>query len=254
MPLLEVKGLAKNFGKLAAVCDLDLNVEEGELIGLVGPNGSGKSTVFNIISGRYHASAGEVVFEGEKISGLRPDQIARRGIMRVFQANILFGDVTVYENIFRGCFLLGHANLSEVFFNTRRYRTDEREMKERVEELLEFWRLAGWKDHLASSLPHGLQRVLDLAIAMAPHPKLLLLDEPMTGMSAEEVSVMCEHIKRTNQQGVTTILVEHNIRSVVGICSRLVVINAGRKLADGVPQEVVRKEEVITAYLGQEAV
>jgi len=249
--MLEIRGITKHFGNLFALNKIDLNVEEGELLGLVGPNGSGKSTLFNIISGHYHPSAGEVRYRGEKISGLRPDQIARKGIMRVFQANISFGDVTVYENILRGCYLLGDANLGELFFNTRRYQNDERKMKQRVEDVVEFWNLSGWRDNLASSLPHGLQRVLSLAVAMAPYPKLLLLDEPMTGMHPEEVASMSEHIKRINQQGITIILVEHNIKFVLSICPRLVVLNFGQKLADGVPQEVVGDKEVITAYLGE---
>lgn len=254
MPSLEVKGVTKRFGKLLALNEVNLGVQEGELVGLVGPNGSGKSTLFNVISGRYHVSSGEVIYQGEKISGLRPDQITRKGVMRVFQANISFSDVTVYENIMRGCLLLAEANLGEVFFNTLHYRSEERKMKLRVEELLEFWQLTRWKDSLASSLPHGLQRVLGLAVAMAPRPKLLLLDEPLTGMNAEEAAAMCERIKSLNEQGVTIILVEHNIRSVISICKRLVVLNFGQKLAEGRAEEVLRDKQVISAYLGEEVV
>jgi branched-chain amino acid transport system ATP-binding protein len=252
MSLLEVKGVTKRFGNLLALNRIDLNVQEGELVGLVGPNGSGKSTLFNVISGRYHISGGDIIYQGERISGLRPDQIARRGIMRVFQANISFGDVSVYENIMRGCFLSAEANLCEVFFNSRRYRNEESKMKLRVEELLDFWQLARWKDSLASSLPHGLQRVLGIAVAMAPRPKLLLLDEPLTGMSAEESAAMCERIKSLNEQGTTIIMVEHNIKSVMSICHRLVVLNFGQKLAEGRAEEVLRDKQVVSAYLGEE--
>ncbi len=251
MSLLEVKNLTKHFGRLAALDGINLKFAEGELVGLVGPNGSGKTTLFNIISGRYHPTAGEIIYKGEKISGLRPDQIARKGITRAFQANVLFQDATVLENVVRGCFPLRNSNLGQAFFNTKAYRKEEREIIGQTDEWLRFWGLSERRDQLAGSLPHGLQRVLGLAMAAAARPSLVLLDEPMTGMGVGETAPMCDHIKRINGQGATVILVEHNVKSVMSICSRLVVLNFGQKIADGAPQEVIRNKDVITAYLGK---
>lgn len=252
MALLQLDNLSKLFGHLEALSNINLKVEQGELLGVVGPNGSGKTTLFNNISGFYRPTKGKVIYQSKDITKLRPDQRAAKGIIRTFQSNIVYRDATTRENILRAAFLESKTNIWQAFLNSPAYRKEERAISMRVDEALDFWSLTGVKDVLASELSHGDQRRLGLAIAAVANPNLLLIDEPVAGMTGEERTTCIKHIKRLNETGVTVIIVEHHVQTVVSLCSRLVVLNFGRIIADGKPQEVTKQENVIEAYIGTE--
>ena len=252
--MLETIGLTKYFGGLAAVVDLDLNVHQKEIFGLIGPNGAGKTTILNMIAGSLRPKSGKVIFKGEDVTNLPPHSRAERGIARVFQANTVFPDIPVVTNVRVGFHLHSEIGFWEVFFGRRR-ATDSRE-KLLYEKTMEILRLVGLyeeRDEVATSLPHASQRILCLAIALAAEPSLLLLDEPVTGMSAEEVATMLSVIRALrDERGITCIVVEHNIRAVMNVCERIAVVNYGRKIAEGSPGEISENPAVIEAYLGVE--
>lgn len=252
MALLEVRNLTKNFGGLIAVDRFHFDIEEGEILGLIGPNGAGKTTVFNLITGALRPSMGNVSFEGREISRLKPCKIAALGAVRTFQMTTLFGDMNVVENVILGSHSASGIGLWGAFFNTRKARDIERGSRDEALKILKFMNLEDVKNEPANSLPHGHQRRLEVAIALASRPKLLLMDEPLTGMNQEEVQDMLERIERLRGDGKTILLVEHNMRAVTSICDRLVVLSFGSKIAEGPPQEVIENREVIEAYLGVE--
>ena len=252
MALLEVRGLTKYFGGLAAVSELDFDVNQGEILGLVGPNGAGKTTVFNLISGFYRPNKGKVIFKGRNITGLKPNKIAALGLVRTFQATMLFQWQTVSQNIETGFHLdQGISSFSSVF-NIRSARREKERIQQCTMDVLERMKLGEVKDELAASLPYGLQRALGVAIALAANPELLLLDEPVTGMTAGETVTMMSYIQRMRDQGVTVLLVEHNMRAVMNTCDKIVVLNFGRKIAEGVSEEIKENKNVIESYLGTE--
>lgn len=252
MSLLEVKGLTKYFGGLGAVRELDMGIEKGEIRGLIGPNGAGKTTVFNLVSGVYSPTKGKVFFKGAEITGRRPDQIAHKGLTRTFQQTTLFHNFTVLDNVLVGFHLHSKIGFWGALFNTPHTRRREKALKERAMEILDFLGLAAMKNELAKSLPHGHQRALGVAIALATEPELLMLDEPVTGMNPEETTVMMDHIGKLRERGITILLVEHDMRAVMGLCERITVISFGRKIAEGTPDEIKNNPEVIEAYLGGE--
>jgi len=252
--LLETIGLTKYFGGLAAVVDLNLNVHQKEIFGLIGPNGAGKTTILNMIAGSLRPKSGKVIFKGEDVTNLSPHRRAQRGIARVFQSNTVFPDIPVVANVRVGFHLHSEIGFWEAFFGRRR-STDRRE-KLLYEKTIEILRLVGLyeeRDEVATSLPHASQRILCLAIALAAEPSLLLLDEPVTGMGAEEVAAMLSVIRALrDERGITCIVVEHNIRAVMNVCERIAVVNYGRKIAEGSPGEISENPAVIEAYLGVE--
>lgn len=247
MPLLETRNLTKHFGGLAAVDRVDLSIAEGEIVGLIGPNGAGKTTCFNLLSGFLRPTTGTVVFAGEDITGLGPHQVARRGLVRTFQLTMLFQDMTALENVLLGMHLHSRRSLGRVLWSRHAFLPDE---VARSREVLAFTGLAAHADHLARNLPHGHQRVLGVAMALAARPRLLLLDEPVTGMNLEESGRVMTLVKTIRDLGTTVLLVEHNMKAVMGTCERIVVLNFGQKLAEGTPVEVSTSAAVIEAYLG----
>ncbi len=247
MPLLEARDLSKRFGGLAAVSSLNFTVETGEIVGLIGPNGAGKTTCFNLLSGFHSPTSGSVVFAGEDITGRRPHEIVARGLVRTFQHTTLFQDLTVLENVLLGLHLHSRAGLRQLLFSRRGFPPDEVSLSR---EVLEFTGLATEADQLARNLPHGHQRVLGIAMALATRPRLLLLDEPVTGMNLEESARVMSLVKTIRDRGTTILLVEHNMKAVMGTCERIVVLNFGQKLTEGPPAAVSTNAEVIRAYLG----
>ena len=248
MSLLEVRDLSRHFGGLAAVNNLSFAVDEGAIHGLIGPNGAGKTTTFNVISGFYKPTAGEVVFGGHRISGLCPSRIAARGVVRTFQATTLFQELTVFENVLVGCHMDSRVGpISALLGSNRRI---ERETEARAQEILEFMGLGELRDDETVNLPHGHQRALGIAVALAAQPKLILLDEPFTGMNPEETRRMMALVERVRNQGVTILLVEHDMQAVMGLCEQITVLSFGELLAEGTPDEIRADPAVIEAYLG----
>ncbi len=253
MALLEVRSLTKRFGGLTAVSELTFDVNEGEILGIIGPNGAGKSTVFNLICGTLKPTSGTLTFRGENITGLPPHKIAARGIARVFQGNVLFPESTVITNVLIGMHLHTGLRTFGFLFGGHHARRREKALRERAMEILELVGLADQADEVASSLPHGNQRHICLAIALATEPRLLLLDEPVTGMNAEEVAAMLETLRKLRrEQGMTLVVVEHNMQAVMGLCDRIVTISYGKKICEGTPEQTCSDPAVIAAYLGAE--
>jgi len=251
--LLEINGLTKYFGGLFAVRQFDMQINEGEIVGLIGPNGAGKTTTFNLITGVLRSNSGTITFAGKDITGKKPHEIAKLGIARTFQLNPLFGDFTVLENISASFHLYPRSSLLDIYFNTATYRLNEASILEQSLEILKLIGLDKMKDELSKNLAHGHQKMLGIGRALAVKPKLLLLDEPLGGMNPDEIDFTIRAIRKTQQKGVTILLVEHNMR-IMDFCEKVIVINFGKKIAEGLPEEVRENKEVIRAYLGGEKV
>jgi branched-chain amino acid transport system ATP-binding protein len=249
---LELKGLSKHFGGVAAVDKLNLSVKIGEAVGLIGPNGAGKTTVFNLVSGVLKPSEGRVIFSGEEVTSLRTNEIAKRGVVRTFQASVLFKDFTVLENVALGRHLHAGIGFFQDVFNTSATRQRRNQIDEKAGEIVSFMGLDPYRHELAKNLPHGHQRALGIGVALAAEPKLLMLDEPTSGMNLEEKETIMNLIGRIRQQGITILVVEHDMKVVMGLCERIVVLNFGVKIAEGSPDEIRANEDVIQAYLGAE--
>ena len=249
MSLLEIRGLKKHFGGLVAINDLSFYIEEGEILGLIGPNGAGKSTAFNLITGVYSPTAGKVEFNGEDITSLRPSQIAGRGIVRTWQVSPLFANVTVLQNVIIGCHLRGRIGFWQTIVGSASAPKKEEEVREKVNKILHRMGLTEFKDVLSKHMPHGFLRRLGIAIALGADPELLL-DEPVSGMNPEEIREAIALIKKINKEGITILLVEHNMRAVMTTCDRIIVLYYGKKIAEDLPKGIAQNQEVIKAYLG----
>jgi branched-chain amino acid transport system ATP-binding protein len=248
--LLETIGLTKHFGGLAAVSNVDMSIEQGQIVGLIGPNGAGKTTLINLISGFMRPTSGRIIFDGIEVTGKKPHLLAKMGMGRTFQITPLFREFTTFKNLVASFYLSADRSLWGSLFNTAAYRRKEADILNKVEENMELVGLGKVRDELAKNLPHGYQKVLDLAAALAINPKLLLLDEPIGGMSQDEIELALRAIKRVHAKGTTILLVEHNVSIVMSLCERIIVINHGDKIADGTSDEVRKNEEVIQAYFG----
>jgi branched-chain amino acid transport system ATP-binding protein len=254
MPLLEVCGLTKKFGGLVAINNLDFQIENGQIRSLIGPNGAGKTTAFNMISGYYPMDSGKIMFDGHKLVKLTPNKVASFGISRTFQNIRLFPEMLTVENILVGMHLHLHANLFDIVFGLKSMKKEEAEAYEKAIELLHYVGLEGKENELAKNLSYGDQRRLEIARALASKPKLLMLDEPAAGLNSKETEEMKHFIVRLRDEiGCAILLIEHDMKLVMGISEQITVINFGEKIAEGNPEEVKNNKEVIKAYLGEDA-
>jgi len=250
--LLELRGVSRRFGGLQAVADLSMTVVPGSIHGLIGPNGAGKSTVFNLITGVIPLTAGEIRFKRERISGLRPSEICRRGIARTFQATALFREYTVLQNVLVGAHLLATPGLLPALRWSRAYREREQRARERGHALLEALGLGAVAGQVAGQLPHRDQKALALAMALATGAELVILDEPLAGLTDQEKAETIGALRRLSDQSVTVLLVEHDMKAVMGVCDTVTVLDHGVRIAEGTPREIQTNAAVIEAYLGAE--
>jgi branched-chain amino acid transport system ATP-binding protein len=251
--LLKANKLEKVFGGLRAVSNFEMEINPGELIGLIGPNGAGKTTAFNLLTGVYQPTSGQIEFDGQSVLGLKPYQITQRGVARTFQNIRLFADLTVLDNVKIAYHFHMKYGLLESVFRIGRYFKEEEEVEQKAIRFLEIFNLADKKDEIARNLPYGEQRRLEIARALAAQPKLLLLDEPAAGMNPQETQQLMEMIRWIRKEfNLTILLIEHDMSLVMGVCERIYVLEYGSIIAHGAPNEIKNNPRVIEAYLGEE--
>lgn len=242
----------KKFGGVTAVQDMDLSIEKGEILGMIGPNGSGKTSFINLLSGIYGPDKGEILFMEEDITGLSTHHVTKRGISRTFQNLRVFPNISVLDNLLIGRHCRVPNSLLDVYLNPFQARRRDREAEERVLDFLQWVHLEERKEELAKNLPYGEQRLLEICRALASEPKLLLLDEPCAGMNPVEMDTLAHFIRDLRERGITLFIIEHNMRFIMSIAERIVVMNAGAKFREGTPTEIQRDVEVQKIYLGEE--
>lgn len=253
MALLKATKLSKVFGGLRAVSNFEIDIAPGQLVGLIGPNGAGKTTAFNLLTGVYEPTTGEIEFDGKNVVGLKPYQITQLGIARTFQNIRLFADLSVLDNVKIAYHFHVKYGLLASFLRTSSYHKEEAEIEEKAVRFLEIFKLADKKDEIAKNLPYGEQRRLEIARALAAQPKLLLLDEPAAGMNPQETQQLMEMIRWIKKEfNLTILLIEHDMSLVMGVCERIYVLDYGTIIAQGTPLEIKSNPRVIEAYLGEE--
>jgi branched-chain amino acid transport system ATP-binding protein len=250
--MLEIRGMTKKFGGLTALDDVSMSVGKGSITGIIGPNGAGKTTLFNIVTGLYTRTSGEVFLEGRNISGYPPEDLARLGLVRTFQNVELFGRMTVLENVMVGLHTRSRSGILSCSFKWPAHVREERRIRDEAMRKLEFTGMEEIADTQAGSLPFGKGRRLEIARALALDPKIVLMDEPAAGLNSRETLELAELIRKIRDSGTTIVLVEHDMELVMDVCETIVVLNLGRKLAEGSPREIQENRAVIAAYLGEE--